>query len=121
MRALDDIRAEVESGSPLVSTVRQGQGRGLGQGKNTEPLTQPPSSSSSSHTDDEVPPLVEWLLQEHKAGRRQPEAVSLPVTAPLPRKIQAVADFYATVRGVRRRVAPAVLRGRRWSREIGYT
>ena len=101
MSALDDLRVEVESRSPLVSNVRQGQGQGLGQGKNTEPLTQPPSSSSSFHSDDDVPPLVEWLLAEHKAGRRQPVAVTLPVTAPLPPKVQAVADFYARVRGLR--------------------
>ena len=44
---------------------------------------------------------MEWLLQEHQAGRRQPEKVSLPPTAPLSPKVQAVADFYALVRGLR--------------------
>jgi hypothetical protein len=76
-----------------------GGGRGLGGGLGLGTPSVPPSSSSSFH--DEDPPLVEWLLREHRAGRRQPEPVPLPHVATLPANAQAVAVFFATVHGLR--------------------
>jgi hypothetical protein len=43
---------------------------------------------------------VDWLLQEWRAGRVEPLPVRLP-NADLDAKAQAVADFYAVVRGLR--------------------
>jgi hypothetical protein len=44
---------------------------------------------------------VEWLLQEYRAGRREPEPVSLLNVSTLPCNAQTVAVFFATVHGLR--------------------
>lgn len=44
---------------------------------------------------------MEWLLQEHRAGRPNPEPVSLRHASTLPSNAQAVAVFFATVHGLR--------------------
>jgi hypothetical protein len=63
--------------------------------------TQPSSSSSSSSFHADAPALVDWLLEEYAAGRREPEPVNLPDTPPLHPNVQAVADFYRLVHGLR--------------------